>query len=127
MGALSSLVSIVISYRLGVLGVVPFHLLLSLRFLRYLLWLCKEIVVSSFDVLKRVWQPVPDISPSLAWIPTTQRTDLARTLFANSITLTPGTVTVLVEKHRLAVHALCSSGIDALCEGGMDRHVLEAI
>ncbi len=89
----------------------------------YSLWLIKEIITSSFAVAKIVWRPVINISPVFAWIPTAQRDSLNQTIFANSITLTPGTVTVLVRGNQIGVHALSQSGIDDLWEGDMDRRV----
>jgi multicomponent Na+:H+ antiporter subunit E len=89
----------------------------------YSIWLIKEIILSSFAVAKIVWQPNITISPVFAWIPTAQRESLSQTIFANSITLTPGTVTVLVRGNQIGVHALSQSGIDDLWKGDMDRRV----
>jgi multicomponent Na+:H+ antiporter subunit E len=49
--------------------------------------------------------------------------DLARTTYANSITLTPGTITLDVEGETLVVHAITRAGGDALLAGGMARRV----
>lgn len=92
----------------------------------YHLWLIKEIILSSWNTTKLIWQIKPNISPTLACINATQDNDTALTLFANSITLTPGTVSVMVEKKRILVHALQEASIDDLMEGNMDRNVSHA-
>jgi multicomponent Na+:H+ antiporter subunit E len=89
----------------------------------YTIWLLKEILLSSIQVAKIIWTPTLPISPAIGWVSTKQRDDVSLTTFAISITLTPGTVSVLVEEQRIYVHALEKSGIDALKEGEMDRCV----
>lgn len=89
----------------------------------YLIWLYKEIIVSSIDVAVRTWRATPDIEPVIQWVPASQKNDLSKTLYANSITLTPGTVCVDVNKKMLEVHALSKSGIEGLLSGEMDKKV----
>lgn len=99
----------------------PFHLALSAPF--YWLWLLVEIIKSGLTVTRAVWSPTHDISPAFARIDSTQNCDLGRTIYANSITLTPGTVCVAVEKGQMLVHALEDSSITDLKSGVMDRRV----
>lgn len=122
-GILSCVVAILISRALGVLPCDTCRLLYRWRAIAYIFWLIKEIVKSSWDVSWRMWQLKPGISPQIAWIPTTQRDDVGLMAFANSITLTPGTVTVMVEKDRILIHALYKEGVVGLQEGDMDRRV----
>lgn len=72
----------------------------------YWLWLTKEIITSGLRVTRLVWSLEPKISPRFAWVPNDLKSDLARTIYANSLTLTPGTVCVDIEKNRTYVHAL---------------------
>ena len=58
----------------------------------YLLWLSWEIFKSNVDVARRILSPSLPIAPSVRWLPASQRTELARVIYANSITLTPGDV-----------------------------------
>ncbi|MGD8430744.1 MAG: Na+/H+ antiporter subunit E, partial [Ectothiorhodospiraceae bacterium] len=60
----------------------------------YWVWLLKEIVVANIDVVRCVLSPRLPISPTVFDVRSTQKTDLGRVMFANSITLTPGTVTL---------------------------------
>lgn len=76
--------------------------------LSYFTWLFVEIIKANLAVVKAVLSPNMEISPTLTKIPTPQQTDIARTMFANSITLTPGTVSVLMDDEHILVHALLS-------------------
>lgn len=93
----------------------------------YLAWLEWEIIKSSIDVAMKMWQLEPDISPTVAWISTAQKDDVGLALFANSITLTPGTVSMVVRDDLIQVHALNKEGIDSLHEGVMDKKVLATV
>lgn len=99
----------------------PFHLALSAPF--YWLWLAKEMLKSGISVTRAVWSPTHNITPNFAWVPATQSCDLGRTIYANSIILTPGTVCVDIDRKRAFVHALEQSSIDDLNSGEMDRRV----
>lgn len=96
---------------------------LTLRLPAYWCWLLTQIVASNLDVVKRVWTGNASISPSVATLSLSQRTDMGRVIYANSITLTPGTVTMDLKGDSLTVHALTAEGIAALRQGEMDRRV----
>ncbi len=91
----------------------------------YSMWLLLEVIKTNIDVVKRIWLPNRyPISPSLAIVPMTQQTRIGKTIYANSITLTPGTVTVRLEQDgHLLVHALTAEGMNDLKAGGMDARV----
>ncbi|MFQ5654632.1 MAG: Na+/H+ antiporter subunit E [Planctomycetota bacterium] len=93
------------------------------RFLRYFPWLLWQIVLSNIDVARRVWSPDLPISPRMVEVPRQIRRPLATVVFANSITLTPGTVTVLVGEDTLLVHALTEEAESTLLTGEMQRRV----
>ena len=97
-----------------------FHLVPCLK---YWLWLTREVVISAVDVSKRVLDPKLPISPRAITLPLSQRTDIGRVTYANSITLTPGTVSIDLGEDFVRVHALTSEGAQALIEGEMDRRV----
>lgn len=90
---------------------------------RYLGWLLIEIAKSNWAVTKIILSPKMPIRQNLFRIPHTQSTDLAQVIFANSITLTPGTITVETETSEFLVHALAydDSDLEALAE--MDQQV----
>ena len=95
------------------------------RGLLYWPWLVKEAVKSALDVALIVVNPAMPISPRLIRIKTSQKTAVGVTTYANSITLTPGTITVECSRRggELLVHALTKAGADGLVEGEMDRRV----
>jgi multicomponent Na+:H+ antiporter subunit E len=120
-GVLSCVVVVLLCVRMGSIDAEGAPLQVAGRVLLYVPWLVKEIVVSSLDVTKRVLDPKLPISPTLIDVPSTQKTDLARTIFANSITLTPGTVSYALEDGHIKVHAIAQEVADGLLNGEMDR------
>jgi len=95
------------------------------RGLFYWPWLVKEAARSALEVAAIVVNPDLPISPRLIRVKTSQKTLVGITIYANSITLTPGTITVEVNRHdnELLVHALTRAGADGLAKGEMDRRV----
>lgn len=100
----------------------PIHLLAATA-LKYWPWLLYQILLANIDVAYRVWHPRLPISPRLARIPYRTRSDLATVIYANSITLTPGTVTVDVGKRQFLVHSLTAEGERDLRGGEMHERV----
>ena len=127
LGGASILITVVLSGRLGLLDRegAPYFALFGI--LLYLPWLFKEIFVANVVVIRACLRADLDINPALVKVKTRCETDLAKTMFANSITLTPGTVTVEVEPGRMLVHALYeeAAGPDAFTE--MDERSARAI
>lgn len=122
-GIASCLATVAIAHRMDVIDHEgqPLHARWG-KLLTYYPWLIKEIVLANFDVLKRVWGLAP-IDPALDQIHSRQTTDLGRVIYAQSITLTPGTVSVDVHAGTLMVHALHRNGIADLNGGEMDAKV----
>ncbi|MFR2854480.1 Na+/H+ antiporter subunit E [Hungatella sp.] len=75
-------------------------------FIHYFGVLVKEIVKANVCVLKIILSPELQPEPAFVYFDTDFKTGLARVLLANSITLTPGTITVSVEDDRFCVHCL---------------------
>ncbi len=86
-------------------GDVAPHLWLSLK---YAVWLLREIIISNLKVARIILDPNLPIRPVLFNAPTGQKTDMGRVMFANSITLTPGTISVEIagDGSKIIVHAL---------------------
>jgi multicomponent Na+:H+ antiporter subunit E len=123
-GVASSLFVVFLAWRMGIVDRegVPVHLIP--RGLLYGPWLFKEIFKANVDVAKRTLAPFkPDVSPRLFDTGVTQRSDLGRVIYANSITLTPGTVSIAVRGSYITVHAIAEEVADGLQEGEMDRRV----
>lgn len=100
----------------------PTHLN-SFALVRYWFWLLKEIALANIDVCKRILDPELPISPIIVKLPCSQQSDMGRVTYANSITLTPGTVTLEVNESDIEVHALTREAAKALESGEMDRRV----
>ena len=122
-GVLSCVVVVAIARRMRIVDQEGAPVELPLRVLSYLPWLLWEIVKSNVDVARRILTPGLPISPRLIKIKAGQRSDIGRVIYANSITLTPGTVTVGVEGDELTVHALTEEAASSLQTGEMDRRV----
>ena len=96
---------------------------LLFRFTAYLPWIFGEIAKANIDVIKRILNSQLPISPTLIRVRCSQKSDLGRVIFANSITLTPGTVSIRVENDYIEVHALSRETAEELASGVMDRRV----
>lgn len=125
LGAASIVFTIYIAHRMDVVDHEAQPLHFTLKFLRYQLWLIKEIIVANITVVKHVWLGNDTISPTMTTITASQKTDVGKVIYANSITLTPGTVTVHLDGDQIMVHALLSESIADLHSGEMDRRVKE--
>ena len=101
---------------------VPFALHVH-RLPGFLLWLSWEIIKSNVDVSRRILSPSLPIAPAVRWLPANQRTELTRVIYADSITLTPGTLSIDLEDAAVEVHALNEESLDTLERGEMDARV----
>ena len=97
------------------LGIRPFIL--------YAPWLLKEIAISNLDVARRIVDPKLPIQSNFFRVTASQREDLGRVIYANSITLTPGTVSVDMHGDQISVHALSYEGTEEDLAGEMNRRV----
>ena len=97
----------------------PIHL--WWRVFIYWPWLMKEMFVSCVDVSRRVLSPSLPISPCVFEVEAKQETALGKTIFANSITLTPGTVSMSIDGNRILVHALSEEARDVVLGGEMNE------
>ena len=106
LGAISIGLVLLMSSRMRILDRETAPYLTVPQTLGYFGWLFKEIVKANVAVVRAVMAPNLEISPTMVKIPAKGKTDLAKTMFANSITLTPGTVSVNIEDDHILVHAL---------------------
>ena len=89
----------------------------------YYIWLIKEVILSNIAVARCVWLGKDSISPMVVTVTAHQKTDIGKVIYANSITLTPGTVSMDLEGDQITVHALTRDTAASLLEGEMDRRV----
>ena len=126
LGAASVVMSVYMTNRFGLIDgeTVPFRNLV--RFGRYWIWLGGEIFKSNIAVVQLALAPDLNIKPVLTRVAVDKGSDLARTTLANSITLTPGTVTVEVEETGFMIHAIDESFADQEAFRQMERRSLKA-
>lgn len=122
-GIVSVIGVVALSRRMGIADEEghPIHLLP--RALTYWPWLIREIAKSTWDVTRIILHPKLPISPTLLRVRASQRSAAGITAYANSITLTPGTITARVSGNEFLVHAVTRSGAEDLAVGVMDRRV----
>lgn len=92
------------------------------RFFAYVPWLLWQITKSNVDLVYRTLHPDMPINPRVIRFKTGLDSDLGQTLLANSITLTPGTVTIGIEDDgTYVVHAIAVEPAESLLAGEMQR------
>ena len=123
LGALSALLVVTIALRMDVLDREGYPIHLSPKALLYWPWLGWEIVKSNVDVARRILSPTLPISPTVIRLKASQKSELGKVIYANSITLTPGTVSIDIDGDKIEVHALTREAAQALRTGDMDRRV----
>lgn len=97
------------------------------RFLAYLPWLLGQIILANLQLAAVILHRRLPISPTVVRLRTRLHGDLARTTFGNSITLTPGTITLDMDGDELVVHALTRDAARALLTRTMERRVARAL
>lgn len=102
----------------------PFNVMQHVhQLVTYWPWLLVEIAKSNLDVAKIILSGEIRVDPVMIRLKASQATEMGQVIYGNSITLTPGTITVDIEDGELLVHALQQSGADDLYEGEMDRRI----
>ena len=124
-GAVMSVLVALVARHMGFSDGESHPLGLVLRGLIYWPWLIWEIVKSAWGVAKLVLDPKLPVSPTLVKVKATQKTAVGITTFANSITLTPGTISVEVSARdkEILVHGITRETAAGLADGEMDRRV----
>ena len=123
LGAISVGFVLYLTKRMDSLDEDTFEFKLKRRHFSYWSWLAKEIFKANLDVAKVILAPNMKLSPRMLRVPTSQSSELSTVIYANSITLTPGTVSVDIEGDEIIVHALTQELMDGLTEGDMDKRV----
>lgn len=121
-GAICSVLIVMFSQRKQTLDEEAVPLEAVRGALVYWPWLWLEILKSSWTVARLIVSPGLKISPTMTEVDSVLRTPVALATYANSITLTPGTVTCNLQGHRLTVYALTREGAQDVETGAMDEH-----
>lgn len=119
-GVGSCVLVVYLSHRMDVIDEEGVPLQSALQMMMYLPWLMKEVLVANIGVAKVILTPTLRISPRMVVFHGTQKTDLGRAIYANSITLTPGTITTGVNGNEFEIHALRAADLETDEEQAMD-------
>ena len=123
LGALSCALTVYVLHRMGYFGNETFAFRYSYRLLGYWIWLGKEVVLSSIEVARVVLSPRLQVDPRTVRLNVAGLDSVDQALLGNSITLTPGTLTLDGYEGSMLVHALTPEGAAALQTGEMQRRV----
>ncbi len=100
----------------------PIHRI-SPRILVYFAWLSKEIIISSWTVCRMILSPKLNLNPQVFSLPAEEMTNMEKVTYANSITLTPGTLTLETDNSTLVVHTIQNDLLEDLKKGEMMNRV----
>lgn len=120
-GVISSVLIALLAYRMDVADREGHPIHLGLSALTYWPWLVWQIILSALNVTRIIINPSLPISPTLTRVKMSQKSDVGRVTYANSITLTPGTISVDIEGDEILVHAITSDNATDLEAGDMDK------
>lgn len=123
LGLLSCLLVVGLVSRTNILEEqsIPHQIYLD-RWIVYNLWLAWEIIKANIVVIRHILDPKLPITPTVSRLPA-DLTDLGQVIYANSITLTPGTVSMYVESKHIEVHALTQEGMEDLQSNRMYHRI----
>jgi multicomponent Na+:H+ antiporter subunit E len=127
LGIVSVLFTAFMAHRMDVVDEESHPLDLSLKLVRYWIYLLWQIVISNLQMLKLILSPNPDIDPRIVTSRITQDSELGRVVLGNSVTLTPGTVTLEIQGDLIEAHAINSSAASGVTSGDLDVRVPRAI
>jgi multicomponent Na+:H+ antiporter subunit E len=123
LGALSCALTLLVVTRMGYFERDVFAFRYNLKLLRFWAWLGPEIVKSSLEVARIVLSPRLRIAPRVVVLDASDLEPVDQAVLGNSITLTPGTLTLDVHEGRLLVHALTAESADSVLDGEMKRRI----
>ena len=104
-------------------GDIKLGFIRTIRFIRFLPWLLWQIVLANIDLALRTLHPKMPINPMLINFKNNLKTDLGMVILANSITLTPGTVTIDVNENEFLIHVISEKAAQSLISGEMQARV----
>lgn len=122
-GAGSALAVVLLARRMKIIDREGHPIQMIASVVLYWPWLMKEIAKSAWDVSRIILDPRLPISPVLVRFKPSQKSQAGLATHANSITLTPGTITVEAAQDEFLVHALTRAGGEGVIDSEMDRRV----
>lgn len=94
-------------------------------YIKLLFMLIKEIIISNIEVAKIVLSPRLKIDPKIFVYKTKLKSEKLKVIFANTITITPGTITVSLEGNELIIHSLKELNKDGIVNSKIEEILLE--
>lgn len=122
-GILSCIFVAWIAYKLGLINSKSNTLKFNLKLPMFMPWFFIEIIKSNLDVCKRILDPRLPIDPKFVTVNASQLGDLGKAVFANCITLTPGTYSVDTDADSIEVHALTSEVAEEVQKGELSQRI----
>lgn len=101
------------------------QLYLNFRMVKYVSWLFQEIYNSSISITKLIWSSKQTISPTTTSIKLENYNNLEKVILANSITLTPGTITLNIDQDLLVFNSLKKEDAQDLIDGNFKKQILK--
>lgn len=124
LGGVSVVLTVYISMRMDLVDHESYPIHISPKLPAFFVYIIFEIVLANIDVVKRIFKVGgKNISPEFIEVPVPQKTDLGRAIYANAITLTPGTVSVDLGEDKVLVHALTKEAAEELLSGEMAKMI----
>jgi len=124
LGALSCIFVAWVSEKLGLFNSDYTTLKLNFKLPTFLPWFFIEVVKSNIDVSYRILHPKLPIEPNITTLDASQHGDVATAVYANCITLTPGTYSLDIDADSIEIHALTKDLAEDLKAGEMSNRIL---
>ena len=124
-GVFSAALVVLCANRLVIIDDESLPISLIIGLIKYFPWLLGQIILSGISVSLRILNPKLPINPSIIRVQVPYNHIVTKVTFANSITLTPGTVSLELTNDYVEVHALSETDSENLANGQMNKKVLE--
>lgn len=124
LGMISCLFVTWLSHRLALLDPNLHALRFNLNLPKFLPWFFLEIIKSNLDISWRILHPKLPISPNISVVPISQHNKVGKAVYANCITLTPGTYTLDINSDVIKVHSLTNKSSENLQQEKMSKRIL---
>lgn len=123
LGVASCLLVTGLAFKMRLVGAghPPVRVYLKLPF--YIVWLVWRIIAANVDVARRILSPRLPIAPRFIELKMKRPYELTKVLYANSVTLTPGTVTTAINGDTLRIHALSGQSARDLEDGTFEKKI----
>lgn len=112
-----------VAFKFSLLSPDSSTLRFNLNLPRFLPWFFIQLAKSNIDVTRRILDPKLPIEPSFNSIPLSQHTNIAKVVYANCITLTPGTYSLSIDDQTIEVHCLSKESAEELFKGEMSNRI----